>query len=227
VEGVKLTEGKHLEARLYRWQQAAAWPMIVLSFAYIAAYAVPIYLYPLAPGMATTFHVAEYGIWAIFIIDYLVQLQLAVEKRTFLRHEWLGLVITVFPFLRPIRAIRGLIFIRQASTKKKSLASSLPAILAVMAILLVVIAGAAVLSAERFAPGATITTPSDALWWAVTAITTSGGGKLGPVTVEGRLIATFLLIFGLGLLASMTGYIASWVLHEFNIARKDESVKET
>jgi voltage-gated potassium channel len=207
-------------SRLKRWQDISAWPIIFLSFAYIAVYVIPIYCYPLRPGLSTTFHVAEYVIWGVFILDYAVQFQLAANKKSFFRHEWLSLLFVVFPFLRPVRAVRGIIFIRQASTKKSSLVRSLPAILATMAILLVVIAGAAVLSAERFAPGATIKTPSDALWWAVTALTTSGGGNLGPVTVEGRLIATFLLVFGLGLLASMTGYVASWVLHEFNIAKE-------
>jgi len=141
----------------------------------------------------------------------------------FLKREWLTLFFVVFPFFRPVRAVRGLLFIRQASTKKKSLVSSLPAILGSMAVLLVLIAAAAELNAERFAPGATIKTPSDALWWAVTAITTSGGGRLSPITNEGRIIATVLLIFGLGLLTSMTGYVASWVLHQFNIAREERA----
>jgi voltage-gated potassium channel len=209
-------------SRLKKWQAFSAWPIIFLSFAYIAAYVTPIYFFPLHPGLATAFHIAEYVIWTIFIIDYVVQYQLASDKKLFLRHEWLGLLFVVFPFLRPVRAIRGIIFIRQATTKKTSLIRSLPAILASMAVLLVIISGAAVLSAERFAPHATIKTPSDALWWALTEVTTAGGGNLSPVTVEGRLVASFLLIFGLGLLASMTGYVASWVLHEFNISGDKE-----
>jgi voltage-gated potassium channel len=196
--------------------------MILLSFAYVVVYVVPIYFYPLRHGVSATFRDAEYVIWAVFVLDYARQFQLAFDKRFFLRHEWLSLAFVVFPFLRPVRAVRGLVFMRQATTKKRSLVKSLPAILASMAVLLVLIAGAAVLSAERFAPGATIKTPSDALWWALTALTTSGSGNLGPVTVEGRLIAAFLLIFGLGLLASMTGYVASWVLQEFNVLRSSE-----
>lgn len=89
-----------------------------------------------------------------------------------------------------------------------------------MAILLVLIAGAAVLNAERFAHGATITTPSDALHWAVGTMTTSGGGNFAPV-VEGRLVASFLLIFGLGLLTTMTGYVANWVMKQFSIVRAE------
>ena len=42
----------------------------------------------------------------------------------------------------------------------------------------------------------------------------------------GRIIAAFLLIFGLGLLTSMTGYVASWVLHQFSVAREEEVDEE-
>lgn len=208
--------------RLEKWQRATAWPVIILSFAYIAAYVVPIYFYPLEAWLSSTLAVIEYSIWALFILDYFTQLYLSADRRGFLRHEWLTLVVVIIPFFRPVRAIRGLLFIRQAGTRKKNLLRSLPPIMVSMALLLILIAGAAVLNAERFAPDATIRTPSDALWWALTTLTTSGAGNLTPVTNEGRLIAAFLLIFGLGLLASMTGYVASWVLHQFNIMRDEE-----
>ena len=210
------------DSRLSRWQQLSAWPVIVLSFVYIGVYVVPIFWYPLRPGPTTAFRLTEYFIWAAFVLDYAIQFALSSDKRTFIKREWLTLLFVVFPFFRPVRAVRGLLFIRQASTKKRSLVSSLPAILISMAVLLVLIAAAAVLNAERFAPGATITTPSDALWWAMTAITTSGGGSLGPVTNEGRVIAAFLLVFGLGLLTSMTGYAASWVLHQFSVSAEEK-----
>ena len=155
-----VNDGTRGTTQLLRWQELSAWPVIFLSFAYIGVYVGPIYWYPLHPGLVTMLHVAEYVIWAVFIVDYGVQLFLAADKRQFLRKEWLTLLFVIFPFFRPVRAVRGVLFIRQASTKKKSLVRSLPAILGAMAVLLVVIAGAAVLNAERFAPHATITTTS-------------------------------------------------------------------
>jgi hypothetical protein len=44
------------ERRLSTWQQVSAWPVIVLSFAYIAVYVTPIYWYPLSPELVTTCH---------------------------------------------------------------------------------------------------------------------------------------------------------------------------
>ena len=79
------------EARLSRWQQISAWPVIVLSFAYIAVYVAPIYLYPLHLGLVTTCHVAECSIWAVFIIDCVVQLSLAVDKFSPASHRFFAI----------------------------------------------------------------------------------------------------------------------------------------
>jgi voltage-gated potassium channel len=196
-------------------RKRTAWPTTILSLFYIAAYLCPIYFYPIPSGAQAACTIAQYVIWAYFVIDYAIQFGLASSKAAFVRHEWLALVIVALPFFRPIRAIRGIIMIRQAQSDERSFIDSLAWILAVMATLLVLILGAAVLNAERFAPHATITTPSDALWWAVGEITTSGVGSLSPVTNEGRFLASILLVFGLGLLASFTGLMASWVLHQF------------
>lgn len=207
-------------ARLRTWQRRSAGPMIVLSLAYIAAYALPIYLYPVRSPWNRIWDVAEIVIWVAFVADYVTQFSLADNKRRFLTSEWLALVIVVLPFLRPVRAIRGLLFIRQATSEDRRIWRELPWVLALVAALLIVISGAAVLSAERFAPGATIRTPSDALWWAISSMTSSSSGNLSPVTVEGRVVASVMRLFGLGLFTSMAGLVAAWFI---SYARPTES----
>jgi voltage-gated potassium channel len=209
------------ERRLKIWQAKSAIPIICLSFVYIVSYVVPIFFYPMRSSVTTALSVLEYTVWGVFLVDYLVQMQLADDKKYFFRHEWLSLVFVACPFLRPIRAVRGVLFIREASTKRNSLVSSLPAIFGALGVLLVIITAAAVLSAERLISGANITTPSDALYWSVSTMTGSSAGGLSPITNEGRAIAAGLRIFGIGLLASTTGYVATWVLSQFNIVRRE------
>jgi len=72
------------------------------------------------------------------------------------------------------------------------------------------VAALAVLDAERDAPDASITTFGDALWWTVTTITTVGYGDRYPVTVEGRIVASALMVSGIALLGVVTASIASW-----------------
>ncbi len=80
----------------------------------------------------------------------------------------------------------------------------------VLAVTLLVTVGAlAVLDAERDAKGANITSFGDALWWAVTTITTVGYGDTYPVTFEGRIIATTTMLLGIALIGVVTAGIAT------------------
>lgn len=74
------------------------------------------------------------------------------------------------------------------------------------------VAALAVLDAERGAPGATITTFTDAAWWAMTSITTVGYGDTYPVTTAGRFAAAGLMVGGIALLGTVTATLASWFM---------------
>jgi voltage-gated potassium channel len=61
-------------------------------------------------------------------------------------------------------------------------------------------------------PEANIKTPEDALWWAVVTVTTVGYGDRYPVTSEGRIVASIVIVAGVALYATFTGFVASWFL---------------
>ncbi|MCS6846042.1 MAG: potassium channel family protein [Caldilineales bacterium] len=67
----------------------------------------------------------------------------------------------------------------------------------------------AVLQAERVSPDASIVTASDALWWVFVTITTVGYGDRYPVTNLGRLVAVVLMIVGVGLFGTLSGFLAN------------------
>ena len=116
--------------RLDIWQRRSAWPLVALSLLYTFVYVYPIFAYPAPRELSTLCHVSEYVIWALFILDYGVQFFLAQRKRSFLKKEWLALIFVIVPFLRPIRAARGIVFLRQASTRsRESLMITIPRIL--------------------------------------------------------------------------------------------------
>jgi len=62
---------------------------------------------------------------------------------------------------------------------------------------------------ERGAVGATIKAGGDALWWALTTVTTVGYGDTYPVTAEGRIIAAVLMLIGIALFGSMSAIVTS------------------
>jgi voltage-gated potassium channel len=210
-----MLESKLHTTKLKTWQKKSAWPLVALSLAYTFVYVFPIFAYPLSESTRNFCQIAEYLIWAVFILDYIVQFLLATNKKKFFGEEWVSLIFIFVPFLRPVRAIRGIIFLRQASTHPKDSALlSLPWIIATLGGLMMLIMAAAVLDVERLAPNSTIHSTGDALWWSLVTVTTIGYGDKYPVTSQGKLLAAFLIIFGVGLIASLTGFFASWIIKQ-------------
>jgi voltage-gated potassium channel len=78
--------------------------------------------------------------------------------------------------------------------------------------LLAFYAALAVLDVERSSSDANITDFGDAMWWAVTTMTTIGYGDRYPVTGVGRLVAFALMVGGIALLGTVTATLASWLV---------------
>jgi energy-coupling factor transporter ATP-binding protein EcfA2 len=62
----------------------------------------------------------------------------------------------------------------------------------------------------QHAPGATIRTFGDALWWSVVTVTTVGYGDKYPVSAGGRGVAVVLMITGIGLVGVLSASVASY-----------------
>lgn len=78
-----------------------------------------------------------------------------------------------------------------------------------VALVMVLFSTMLIVEVERSAPNATIKTGGDALWWALTTVTTVGYGDTFPVTGEGRLIASVLMLVGIALFGSMSAIVTS------------------
>jgi voltage-gated potassium channel len=87
------------------------------------------------------------------------------------------------------------------------------------AVVLIYAGSLAILEAERGRPGATITSFGNALWWAITTVTTVGYGDLSPVTTMGRVVAVALMIGGITLVGTVTATLASWIVQR--VAEED------
>lgn len=62
---------------------------------------------------------------------------------------------------------------------------------------------------EGQAEGANITTASDALWYSIVTMSTVGYGDQYPVTNGGRLLGSLIIIVGVGIFGTLTGYLAN------------------
>ena len=60
----------------------------------------------------------------------------------------------------------------------------------------------------------------EAMWWAIVTLTTVGYGDVTPVTVQGKVFATFITIAGVGLVSLPAGIIASGFTEQLRLRRE-------
>ena len=87
--------------------------MLALALAFLPIVVVPL-LVELPAASRQALEGAAWLIWAAFVAEYGIKLYLAPDRRHMVRTHVLDLVIIVFPFLRPLRALRALQLLRVA-----------------------------------------------------------------------------------------------------------------
>lgn len=204
-----------------RFSATVELPMLVLTLVMVPILIVPFVVH-LAPGLASVLLSIDYFIWAIFAIEYIVRLVLAPRRRHFFVHNLPDLVVVAVPMLRPLRLVRSVRLLRflrlgrlaalagQGTHKsKRSLhVQGLNYVLIVTGFL-VLVTSLVVYDLERQAPGSTIKSWPDGLWWALSTVTTVGYGDKVPVTAGGRAVAVVLMLGGIALLGVITAAIAA------------------
>jgi voltage-gated potassium channel len=78
-----------------------------------------------------------------------------------------------------------------------------------IAILVMEFGSLLILSVERGAPGANIESAQDALWYLIVTMSTVGYGDRFPVTDVGRLVGSFIIVVGVGVFGTLTGFLAN------------------
>jgi voltage-gated potassium channel len=79
-------------------------------------------------------------------------------------------------------------------------------LVAVLTIAIVVLAG----SVEALVDSGDFPSTWDGIWWAMVTVTTVGYGDIYPKSVDGRIIAMVVMLFGIGFLSVLTATVASY-----------------
>jgi voltage-gated potassium channel len=190
---------------------------------------------------------ADYVVCAVFFIDFLLTFFQSEKKaKYFFTWGWLDLIssipvieafrlgraLRIFRILRVFRGVKSAKLISQTIIEKKAQSAIFAVIL--VAIILIVVGSISILNLEANA-GGNIKTAEDAVWWSLVTITTIGYGDRYPITTEGRIIATVIMIAGVGLFGTISGFVASAFLtpggkkvesEEKDIRKELEEIKE-
>lgn len=160
----------------------------------------------------------------IFVADFLYRIFTAPSAGAyFFKHfGWADLLASVplaqLKILRVFRLVRvyrllGEVGIRTVGRALiKDRAGSSLYILLLMGILVLEFGSLSILRVEQGTPGANITTASGALWYTIVTISTVGYGDQYPVTNAGRIIGTGVIVVGVGIFGTFTGYLANFFL---------------
>jgi len=157
---------------------------------------------------------------AIFLVDFSYRLFTAASKSDYFFRQfgWADLLASL-PFeqakiLRIFRLVRVFRLLREYGVKNiarslvKDRAGSALYTLLLMGILVLEFGSLEMLNIEQHAPGANITSASDAVWYVIVTISTVGYGDRYPVTNQGRFFGA-LIIIGVGIFGTFTGYLAN------------------
>ena len=184
-------------------------------------------------GLTRPEKIADWIIYAYFVIDYVVRFIIAENKRAFFKENIFDL-IAIIPFNSAMRVFRlarfvkllrlvklfriGALSARFGKRSSKFLDTNGFKYVLMVCGLSIFLAAIAMTYFEGMAF-------KDALWWSFVTATTVGYGDLSPASGGGRIIACFLMIIGIGLIGSLTSTITAFFLRDNGAPANSERVE--
>jgi hypothetical protein len=184
------------------------------------------------PDITQVLNIMNWLFSIIFIGDFIYRILTAPSKSNYFFRQfgWADLlaslpfeqtkILRIFRLVRVYRLMRAVGPKKIAETLLKDRAGSALIILLLMGILVLEFGSLAILRAEELNPDANIKTASDAIWYTMVTISTVGYGDRYPTTNWGRIIGTIIIIVGVGIFGTFTGYLANLFLSP---QKKEES----
>lgn len=208
-----------------------------LLFSILALVAVYLALCDLTTG-CTDFQLKFDNVIAvIFIIDYVVRVIVAKNKRLFFKQNIFDLIaiipfnslfkiFRVFKFLKVLKALKFLKLARISAYfarfyKRVKFFFEINGLkyMVFTSLLCIITGGIAI----HFVEGMDI---FDGIWWSFVTTTTVGYGDISPSTPIGRIIAAILMIVGIGLIGSLTSTITALFFQQHEKSAKLDTKSE-
>lgn len=209
---------KHLRNRLI-------YEIFMASLALLSVIIITLSSFSIISTETKIFKITDIILLSIFWIDYLVRIYLSDNKREFFKDNFFDFLAILpmssyFAIFRLIRILKlaqiahlykitrldkALTVIINLNKNLNSFIRTNGFVYLLYTIILLIMVSAGLMAYAENIPF------SDALWWSIVTCTTVGYGDVVPVTVLGRLVAIFLMIFGIGFLGMLTSTITTFV----------------
>jgi voltage-gated potassium channel len=179
-------------------------------------------------GLSAPLSLLSRAIWAVFVIDFMLEFFVAPQKREYLKKHWLVAASLAVPALRVARfarllrlgrALRGARLVRTLGSFNRGMTAlrgmmrrrGLPYVAALT--LLTTLGGAAAMYAfENGVPDPTgIHDYGTSVWWTAMIMTTMGSAYW-PQTPEGRVLCVLLALYSFTVFGYVTAALATFLI---------------
>jgi len=229
---------------LAAWRRATDVPLLILAIGSLPILALELVRDDLIELDRTFIQIMNLVVLVAFATDYVMELWLAQNRVSYVRHEWTSALIVAtqalavvpalagFGVLRVLRAgpaLRVLVFgLRLLAVGGVAAREGRAALRRHAAGFALGLAGftwvtSAVLFTivEDVGAHGRVHSFFDALWWSLATITTVGYGDVYPVTAEGRIVGGFTMVVGISTFAIVTAKVAEFLVRSDIQDRRD------
>ena len=197
----------------------------------LAIISVAFAVYDFTKGLLPWMQTADMIIYIIFVVDYIVRFFVSQSKVYFVKNNMFDL-IAILPFNSALRIFRvakitklarlsklskitkatklvrvGSVGARLLKRTKRFLNTNGFKYMIMLCIICIILGTVGIMYFENMSF-------QDALWWSFVTATTVGYGDLSPVTNAGRIIASALMLVGIGLIGSLTSSITTFFMQD-------------
>jgi voltage-gated potassium channel len=206
----------------------SGWDFVILIFSIFSLALLPIQMfYKSSEDILQIVDSADYVFCSFFFADFARQfIQAKGARLGYMKYGWidllssipiipgaaLGRVFRIFRILKVIRQVSKLSDITEGLFRNPTAGAF--AVTSVLAVSTVFMSAFLVLEAECNVAGAKIKNAGDALWWAVTTVTTVGYGDVYPITTAGRYVGVITMFVGIAVAGSLTATMASVLIRK-------------
>jgi voltage-gated potassium channel len=213
-----------------KWANKLEWPMVLIALWIIIEW------YLEAKHQVSPYYVliTDWSVWGFFLIETCSLTYLVKNKLTYLKTNWVNLVIIFlgFPLLwhdsttvAVLRSLRLLVMfsllLQVSGTARRILSKNHLGTTLLIGFILIIFAGFLIAGIDP-----AIDTPWEGIWWAWVTVTTVGYGDLVPVSPVGRLFASVLILMGIAIFSLLTANFSAFFVSrdEKRVIQREERI---
>jgi voltage-gated potassium channel len=181
-----------------------------------------IFIYPLNARQVLTIYIFDFIVVILLVIDFCIRLRASPQKRKYIINHCyefpamiplalLGFLDSIIQTSYPLLTFKLLTILRTIRLFDliRKIRGSKIFILTILSAVTIIFGAFGEYLAESPNPHASITNLNDSFWWAIETITTVAYGEFYPVTGIGKVIASFVMFAGIGIVWALIALITS------------------